>query len=73
VSVLSEKIKREIEEKGVVPDSQTGFRKGRGTMGNVYILDHLAKSVQKTKGGEDVRTVRRLQGGIRQGGHRENV
>jgi hypothetical protein len=25
VSVLSEKIKREIEEKGVVPDSQTGF------------------------------------------------
>jgi hypothetical protein len=46
VSVLSEKIKREIEEKGVVPDSQTGFRKGRGTMGNVYILDHLAKSVQ---------------------------
>jgi hypothetical protein len=33
VSVLSEKMKREIDEKGVVPDSQTGFRKGRGYYG----------------------------------------
>jgi hypothetical protein len=39
-SVLSERMKREIEEKGVLPDSQAGFRKGRGTMDNVYILGH---------------------------------
>jgi hypothetical protein len=38
-SVLSERMKREIEEKGVLPDSQAGFRKGRGTVHNVYILD----------------------------------
>jgi hypothetical protein len=48
-SVLSERMKREIEEKEVVPDSQTGFRKGRGTMDTVYILDHLAKSELKKK------------------------
>jgi hypothetical protein len=50
-SILSEKVKREIEEKGVVPDSQAGFRKGRGTMNNVYILDHLTKNGLKRKGG----------------------
>jgi hypothetical protein len=50
-SVLSERMKREIEEKGVVPDRQAGFRKGRGTIDNVYILDHLAKSELKKKEG----------------------
>ncbi|KAH0818793.1 hypothetical protein GEV33_003998 [Tenebrio molitor] len=50
-SVLSERMKREIEEKGVLPDSQAGFRKGRGTVDNVYILDHLAKNELKKKGG----------------------
>jgi hypothetical protein len=47
VSVLSERMKREIEKK--VPDSQAGFRKRRGTMDTVYILDHLAKSELKKK------------------------
>jgi hypothetical protein len=36
-------------EKRVVPDSQDGFRKGRGTMDNVYILYHLVKSELKKK------------------------
>jgi hypothetical protein len=35
-------MKREIEEKGMLPDSQPGFRKGRG---------HLAKSELKKKEG----------------------
>jgi hypothetical protein len=30
-------MKIEIEEKGVIPDSQAGFRKERGTMDNVGI------------------------------------
>ncbi|KAH0816889.1 hypothetical protein GEV33_005903 [Tenebrio molitor] len=50
-SVLSERMKREIEEKGVLPDSQAGFRKGRGTEDNVYILDHLARNELRKKGG----------------------
>jgi hypothetical protein len=48
---LSERLKREIEEKGVLPDSQAGFRKGRGTVDNVYILDHLARNELRKKGG----------------------
>jgi hypothetical protein len=50
-SVLSERMKREIEEKGVLPDSQAGFRGGRGTVDNVYILDHLARNELRKKGG----------------------
>jgi hypothetical protein len=44
-------MKREIEEKGVMPYSQAEFRKGRGTMDNVYILDHLTRNELKKKGG----------------------
>ncbi|KAH0814122.1 hypothetical protein GEV33_008671 [Tenebrio molitor] len=50
-AILSERMKREIEEQGVVPGSQAGFRKGRGTMDNVYILDHLTRNELKKKGG----------------------
>jgi hypothetical protein len=50
-SVLSERMKREIEEKGVLPDRQAGFRKGRGTMDNEYILDHLTRNELWKKGG----------------------
>jgi hypothetical protein len=42
-------MKREIEEKGVVPDSQASLRKRRGTMNNVYILDHLTRDELKNK------------------------
>jgi hypothetical protein len=45
--ILSERTKREIEEK----DSQAGFRKGRDTLDNVYILDHLTKNELKKNGG----------------------
>jgi hypothetical protein len=57
----------------VIQGSKAGFRKGRGTMDNVYILGHLTKSKLKKKGGGDVSTVCRRQGGVRQGRHRENV
>jgi hypothetical protein len=50
-SVSSERMKREIDEKGVLPDSQARFRKGRGTMDNVYILDHLTRNELRKKGG----------------------
>jgi hypothetical protein len=50
-SILSERMNREIEEKGVLPDGQAGFRKGRGTMGNVYSLDHLTRNELRKKGG----------------------
>jgi hypothetical protein len=33
----------------VVPDKQTGFRNGRSTVDNVYILDHLTMNELKKK------------------------
>jgi hypothetical protein len=44
-------MKREIEEKGVVPDNQAGFRKGSGTKDKVYALNHLTKRDLKMKEG----------------------
>jgi hypothetical protein len=44
-------MKREIEEKGVLPNSQAEFRKESGTMDNVYILDHLTRNELRKKGG----------------------
>jgi hypothetical protein len=48
---LERKDTREIEEKGVVPYSQAGFRKERGTMDNVYILDHVTRNELKKERG----------------------
>jgi hypothetical protein len=36
-----ERLMKEMNERGVLPDRQAGFRKGRGTMDNVYILNHI--------------------------------
>jgi hypothetical protein len=44
-------MKREIEEKGVIPDSQAVFRKLSDTIYNIYILDHITKNKLKKKGG----------------------
>jgi hypothetical protein len=44
-------MKREIEETGVVPGSQAGFRKRESSMDNVYTLDHLTRNELKKKGG----------------------
>ena len=40
-----------MEAKGVLPDSQAGFRKGRGSMDNVYILRHLVEREIRKEGG----------------------
>lgn len=45
--VIRRRLVSEIEEKGILPDGQAGFRKGRATMDNIYILNHL---IQRTKG-----------------------
>lgn len=40
-SVLANRLRKKIEEKGIVPDSQTGFREGRGVIDNIYCLNYL--------------------------------
>ncbi|KAH0818734.1 hypothetical protein GEV33_004057 [Tenebrio molitor] len=39
--IVEERLMKEMNERGVLPDGQAGFRKDRGTMDNVYILNHL--------------------------------
>ncbi|KAL6433514.1 hypothetical protein ACFW04_006544 [Cataglyphis niger] len=50
-SVLAGKLSEEVEEKGLVPQNQTGFRKGLGTMDNIFILNYLVnRQLSKKKG-----------------------
>ncbi|KAL6418191.1 hypothetical protein ACFW04_012287 [Cataglyphis niger] len=50
-SVLAGKLSKEVEEKGLVPQNQTGFRRGLGTMDNIFILNYLVnRQLSKKKG-----------------------
>ncbi|XP_076301434.1 uncharacterized protein LOC143219315 [Lasioglossum baleicum] len=40
-AVLAERIREEVERKGLLPASQTGFRKGIGCIDNIYVLNYL--------------------------------
>lgn len=41
VSVLVERLRSKMEEKRVLSKNQMGFRKGMGTMNNIYIINYL--------------------------------
>lgn len=38
--VLAERLRKEVEENEIIPQNQTGFRRGMDTMDNVYILNY---------------------------------
>jgi len=42
-SILTERLREKIEEKGIIPENQTGFKKGKGVMDNAYIMNYLAQ------------------------------
>jgi len=42
-SILTERLWEEVEGKGIIPENQTGFRKGKGVMDNAYVLNYLAQ------------------------------
>ncbi|XP_018368335.1 PREDICTED: uncharacterized protein LOC108764551 [Trachymyrmex cornetzi] len=47
-AALSEKLREEVERKRLIPPNQTGFRKGMGTLDNVFVLNYLInKQVRK--------------------------
>jgi len=41
MAILAERLKNEVEERGKIPQNQTGFRKGMGTIDNIYVLNYL--------------------------------
>lgn len=40
-TVLAERLREDLEGREVVPHNQTGFRKGMGTMDNVFLINYL--------------------------------
>lgn len=47
--ILRKRLEKEIELKGMLPEGQAGIRKGRSTIDNIFILNHL---IQRKKGKE---------------------
>lgn len=48
--ILAERLREEIEEKGLLADNQAGFRKGMGTIDNIYVLNYLVNRQVGKKG-----------------------
>lgn len=42
-TILIERIREEVEEKKIIPENQTGFRKGKGIIDNIYVLNYLVQ------------------------------
>ncbi|XP_011685761.1 PREDICTED: uncharacterized protein PF11_0207-like [Wasmannia auropunctata] len=52
--ILRKRLEKEAEEKGLVPESQAGFRKGRSTIDNIFVLNHIMQR-EKRQGGKDMK------------------
>lgn len=50
-SALAERVRKETEEKRIIPHNQIGFRKGMGTMDNIHVLNCIInKQLGKKEG-----------------------
>lgn len=50
--VLTERLRKEVEEKRMLSKNQIRFRKGKGTMDNIFVLKYLINRQLKKKGGK---------------------
>lgn len=50
--LVRNKLEKEVEEKGILTERQPGFRKGRSTIDNIFILDHIVQRGRNKKGKE---------------------
>lgn len=51
VEKLAERLREEVEGKKILPGNQTGFRKGLGTIDNIYVMNYLANRQLVKRGG----------------------
>jgi len=52
MGILAERVRIEVEKEGIIPQNQTGFRKGLGAIDNIYVLNYLVnRQVGRKKGG----------------------
>lgn len=52
LSEIRSRLEKEVERKKLLPESQARFRKGRSTMDNIFVLDHLIQREKQRKGTE---------------------
>lgn len=38
---MANRLREEVEKKGMIPPNQTGFRREMGTIDNIYVLNYL--------------------------------
>lgn len=50
--VLANRLREEVEKKGMIPPNQTGFRREMGTIDNIYVLNYLLHKRIERKGGK---------------------
>lgn len=50
-ATLAERLRKEVERKEMMPPSQTGLRKGMGTIDNIYVLNYMINKQIEKKGG----------------------
>lgn len=48
--ILVESLRKEIEGKGIIPQKQTGFRRGMRTVVNIYALNSLSNRQLEKRG-----------------------
>lgn len=53
-AVLAERLREEMEGKGVISQNQTRFRKGMGMLDNIYVMNYLVNRQVGRKGGKVV-------------------
>lgn len=61
--ILAERLREEVEEKKVLPETQAGFRKARGTMDNICVTTYSEERAEG-KGRKDVWILHRSEGSI---------
>lgn len=74
--ILKERLKENIEEgkERLLPRSQTDFRRGRSSIDNIFVLNHIVqREKKKIRKKGSIRIVRRHKGGVRQRRQRNDV
>lgn len=52
--ILKKRLEHVMEKKKILPESQAGFMKGRSTMDNIYILNHITQRKRNVSGNRKV-------------------
>lgn len=47
--ILRNRLGKEVEDKGVIPHNQAGFRKGMGTVDHIYTLNYLVNKFKRER------------------------